>query len=134
MSSRLGGVASEHGFSLLEVLVAFTILALAVATILSLFSSGLRNTAVAADYARAVTLAESRLATIQGRDVTRLESGINEGSMDGFTWHSRISPYDALGNNPNRTRLYQIDVSVKWGEGVRQRTVQLSTLQIGISP
>ena len=134
MNNRLEGLASEHGFSLLEVLVAFTILALAVATILSLFASGLRNAAVAADYARALTLAESRLATIQGRDVTRLEGGVNEGSLDGFTWHTSIYPYDVLSSNPNRTRLYQIDVSVKWGEGVRQRSVQLSTLQIGLSP
>ncbi len=134
MNNRLRGIASERGFSLLEVLVAFTILALAVATILSLFASGLRNTAVAADYARALTLAESRLARVQGRGVTRLESGANEGSMGEFTWHTRIYPYDASGSHPNRTRLYQIDVTVQWGEGERRRTVQLSTLQNGLSP
>lgn len=126
--------AQQHGFSLLEVLVAFAILALAVATILSLFASGLRNTAVAADYARALTLAESQLAILQGREAVRLVSGDSEGSTGGFNWHSRISPYEDAVSDTSRTRLYRIDVSVKWGEGAHQRSVRLSTLRIGQAP
>lgn len=134
MNKFRGCVSTQHGFSLLEVLVAFAILALAVATILSLFASGLRNTAVAADYARALTLAESQLAILQGREAVRLVSGDSEGSAGEFTWHSRISPYEDAGSDTSRTRLYRIDVSVNWGDGVHQRTVQLSTLRIGQAP
>lgn len=120
----------QQGFSLLEVLVAFTILALAVATILSLFATGLRNTAVAADYTRALTLAESQLATLQGTDTVQLETGIREGDEGGFSWYTEVTPYEALSTNPHQS-LYRIDVSVNWQEGVRQRSVQLSTLRIG---
>ncbi len=122
----------QQGFSLLEVLVAFAILALAVATILSLFASGLRNTAVAAEYARALTLAESHLAAFQGSsNATQLESGISEGISEGFSWQSRVSPYEEGGLDAGRTRLYRIDVQVDWGEGNRRRSVQLSTLTLG---
>lgn len=121
----------QRGFSLLEVLVAFAILALAVATILSLFASGLRNTAVAAEYARALTLAESHLASFQGSNATQLESGISEGIFEGFSWQSRVSPYEEGGLDAGRTRLYRIDLQVNWGEGNRRRSVQLSTLTLG---
>lgn len=134
MNKFRGCVSIQHGFSLLEVLVAFAILALAVATILSLFASGLRNTAVAADYARALTLAESQLAILQGSEAVRLVSGDSEGSAGGFNWHSRISSYEEAGSDTYRTRLYRIDVSVNWGEGAHQRSVQLSTLRIGQAP
>ncbi len=127
-------ISSQQGFSLLEVLVAFAILALAVATILSLFASGLRNTAVAADYARALTLAESQLATLQGVDVTQLNIGVSEGSDEGFIWQYRISPYGEPASVAQHAPLYHIEVQVNWGEGDRQRYVQLSTLRIGQAP
>ena len=75
MNSLAHRSKSQGGYSLLEVLVAFAILALAVGTILSLFATGLRNTAVASDYARALTLAESQLAYFQGIDPLILISG-----------------------------------------------------------
>ncbi len=122
---------AQHGYSLLEVLVAFTILALAVGTILSLFATGLRNTTVAADYARALTLAESQLAAMQGRDASRLDVGVSEGVEEGFGWYTRISPYQEFASGGIRSGLYRIDVRVEWGEGGEQRSVNLSTLLIG---
>jgi general secretion pathway protein I len=125
----------EGGFSLLEVLVAFTILALAVGTILSLFATGLRNTAVASDYARALILAESRIAYYQGLDPQQLVSGEGNGTEAGFHWHSRVSPYDEVPTASGRPlRLYRIEVAVKWGGEARQRSLQLSTLRIGQTP
>lgn len=124
----------QRGYSLLEVLVAFTILALAVGTILSLFATGLRNTAVASDYARALTLAESQLAYYQGIDAQQLESGESDGVAEGFAWHSRISPYDEVATGGRSTRLYRIDVDVDWGNDGKRRSVQLSTLRIGKVP
>lgn len=125
---------SQRGYSLLEVLVAFAILALAVGTILSLFATGLRNTAVASDYARALTLAESQLAYFQGIDPLQLESGESEGVEEGFSWHSRISPYDDVAAASSASRLYRIDVDVNWEGNGKPRSVQLSTLRIGKAP
>lgn len=124
----------QRGFSLLEVLVAFTILALAVGTILSLFATGLRNTAVASDYARALTLAESQLAYYQGIDPQRLEGGRSEGEAQGFTWRSQVTPYEDVATTGGATRLYLIDVDVQWQGDGRARSVRLSTLRIGAAP
>lgn len=126
--------SQQHGYSLLEVLVAFVILALAVGTVLSLFATGLRNSAVASDYARALTLAESQLAFYQGISPRQLDSGYAEGNEEGFTWRSRITPYDEVVTPGRAARVYRIDVSVNWGEEGRQRSVRLSTLGIGTLP
>ena len=133
MNSFARQANSQCGYSLMEVLVAFAILSLAVGAILSLFATGLRNTAVASDYARALTLAESQLAYYQGIDARRLDVGSNEGVEEGFTWLNRISLYreDAMAGG---ARLYRIDVDVRWGEGAKPRAVQLSTLRIGKAP
>ncbi len=134
MSSPQSSLAAQHGYSLLEVLVAFAILALAVATILSLFATGLRNTAVAADYARALTMAESQLATLLAKEATQLEMGVTEGSEEGLHWQSQVEPYEEPASVVQPTPLYRIDVRVDWGEGERQRSVALSTLRLGKMP
>lgn len=124
----------QRGYSLLEVLVAFAILALAVGTILSLFATGLRNSAAASDYARALTLAESQLAYYQGIEAQQLDSGDAEGMEEGFAWQSRISPYGDVVTAARPARLYRIDVVVKWVRDGKRRSVELSTLRIGKAP
>jgi len=52
-----------QGYSLIEVLVAFTILALTLTVLFRIFSGGLRNVDAAADYAMAVLVAEGKLGT-----------------------------------------------------------------------
>ena len=53
----------SRGYTLVEVLVAFVILAMALSVLLRIFSGGVRNVGVSSDYAKAVLIAESRLAT-----------------------------------------------------------------------
>ena len=50
------------GYTLIEVLVAFMIMAMALTVLLRIFSGGVRNIDVSSDYARAVLIAESQLA------------------------------------------------------------------------
>ena len=55
-----------RGFSMLEVLVAFVILALVGTALFRLFSGALNNASAADDYSRAVLVAESVLAEAAG--------------------------------------------------------------------
>lgn len=106
-----------QGFSLLEVLVAFTILGIALTVLMQVFSTGLRNITVGEDYTRAVLLAESRLASVGVEEP--LQEGEQSGSFDGpqgYRWRVVISLYDLkqeeetarregrLGADPRRTQ------------------------------
>ncbi len=123
------------GFSLLEVLVAFVILALTLSVMMRIFSGGLRNATLADDYSRAVLLAESRLAELS---VQPLE-GEAGGEFDGkYRWRSTIHPWVDDVGAPGAglpVRLMEIRVRVVWGEeGGGSREVGLSTLQLMPAP
>jgi general secretion pathway protein I len=119
---------SVRGFSLLEVLVAFAILALTLGVLLNIFSGGLRNLGDGQHYTRAVLDAQSKLAEI---GVSRpLAPGEISGEIDDvYRWSARISPL-ALSPGGLAT-LYQVDLTVKWGEASAARAVRLQTLKIG---
>jgi len=134
---------ASAGFSLLEILVAFVILALTLSVMMRIFSGGLRNVGLADDYSRATLLAESRLAELGVQPV----EGEAEGEFDQkFRWHSTIRPWaddaDAQGPEaqpmeaqPLPVRLMEIEVKVAWGEqGGKSREVGLSTLQLASAP
>lgn len=139
---------ASAGFSLLELLVAFVILALTLSVMMRIFSGGLRNIGLADDYSRATLLAESRLAELGVQPV----EGEAEGEFDEkFRWHSTIRPWsddaDAQGPEaqpmgaqpmeaqPLPVRLMEIEVRVAWGEpGGKSREVGLSTLQLASAP
>lgn len=129
---------ASAGFSLLEVLVAFVILALTLSVMMRIFSGGLRNAALAEDYSYAMLLAESKLAELS---VQPLE-GEAGGEFDGkYRWRSTIHPWieeaGAAGASGQLlpVRLMEIKVKVAWGEEVGgSREVGLSTLQLASVP
>ena len=124
----------EKGFSLLEILVAFAILALALGILLRIFSGGV-NTAIVADgYTVAIQIAESILVKT-GVETPLLEgqsSGIEE---DTYYWQVSVSPYQ-LSEVPQDTlppgiSLMQVAVSVSWSEDrAEPRQVELTTLKL----
>lgn len=126
---------ASGGFSLLEVLVAFVILALTLSVVMQIFSGGLRNAALADDYSRAVLLAESRLAELS---VQPLEGEARGEFDEKYRWRSTIRPWvdDAgAGAQPLPVRLMEIEVRVAWGEeGGGSREIGLSTLQLAPVP
>lgn len=129
---------ASAGFSLIEVLVAFVILALTLSVMMRIFSGGLRNVDLADDYSRALLLAETRLAELSVQPV----EGEASGEFDGkYRWRSTIHPWvdDAgapgAGAQPLPVRLMEIEVRVAWGEeGNRPREIGLSTLQLAPAP
>jgi general secretion pathway protein I len=128
----------QRGFSLLEVLVAFSILALSLGVLMQIFSGALRNTDITHGQAQAVTLAQSLLATA-GVEGTLVEGEV-AGSLDNeMRWLMRISPFlsgtipgessATLGGPP--LDLFEVTVQVAWGDtSVPDRTVTLTTLRL----
>ena len=129
----------EAGFTLLEVLVAFIIAALALTALFSGGLGGLRAATISGQYTEAVSRAESHLAAASiGDALTPSDRQGEEGS--GFHWHVRIAPIatatpvpGAVGNTP-RLALYAVRVSVTWTEGDQTRSVALDTMRAATAP
>lgn len=126
----------EGGFSLLEVLAAFVILALVATALFRLFGGALGNAGVAEDASRAVLVAQSRLDAARGE----LRAGSASGTEDErFAWSTRVEPWqspDAVAASDGAplltpTQLYRISVEVRYpGAGGRERTLELATLKL----
>lgn len=133
--------ADSGGFTLLEVLVAFIIAALALAALLQGAAGGLQNARVAAHTQEAVARAQSRLATLSATLQPGELSGDDGG---GFLWRTVVQPGPAvvvprpatqLGQQAvDRTVLYAVAVAVSWRSDGGQRQVVLETQRLGLAP
>ena len=133
---------ADRGFTLLEVLIAFVIAALAMGALFSGTVSGLDATAVPAKYDEAISLAKSHMAEIgRGAAIATQETSGADG--DGFTWHLRIkeagsrqlvlSDQDRANDvKPSRAVLYDIIVTESWKAGGRTRQVSLATRRFDV--
>jgi len=124
--------AGQAGFSLLEVLVAFAVLALCLGVLLRIFSGDGRLAGMAEEHARAVVLAQSLLAKAGAE--TPLGLGVTGGDIDeDYRWEMRVTPFVPAGE-PLPTNLgfkpYWVEVEVDWGEGDELRSFSLGTLRL----
>jgi general secretion pathway protein I len=127
---QLGG--RQTGYTLIEVLVAFMILALALTVLLRIFSGGLRNVSVSSDYATATLIAESRLAAA-GIDIplTPGETSGTEGER--FEWTVNVQdylPWPGYRSAARGVDAYRVTVTVEWPNGNNTRSVGLSTVRL----
>lgn len=127
------GRARSPGFTLIEVLVAFSILAISLGVLFQIFASGLRGTRLAEEYSHAVLLAESELERlrVEGPDAV---AAVEEPRADDR--YQRTINVEALSdaNLPDRPattlRPYRVTVEVSWGEGEHRRSVPLTTVML----
>lgn len=129
---------SSRGFSLLEILVAFTILALSLGVLMQIYSESLRNTDITRNQAQAIALAQSLL-TSAGVEEPLAEGGRSGEAGDRFLWQLQYQPYaeasppGALENlnvlQPT-VRLWAITARVSWaGDHGDTRSIVLETLR-----
>ena len=135
MTSPARARASERGFTLIEILVAFVIVALALGALLQVFATGLRSSSAAENYTIAALLAESKLAAIGIEEP--LEEGDRSGEFDnGFRWATSVRPYDDGGPTLELGAIqgFEVSVTVQWGGAGRARSVSLATLRLMAQP
>jgi general secretion pathway protein I len=138
---------SEAGFTLLEVLVALVIAALALGVMFSAVLGGLRTAAVADHLQEALVLARSHLAEAQvavgsGKIVAQSEQQGDDGH--GFHWTVQIRPTAsvAIARNPDappgagasHSTLFAIAVTEFWAGDGGHRQVQLDSAKLAGGP
>lgn len=126
------------GFSLLEILVAFVIMALALGVLMRVFSGALTNTAVSERYATAMIIAQSRLAAV-GIETPLAETENSGETEDGYRWLTRVTREQADQDSADLSHfvgLFRVEVEVNWQDGVgeKARQVRLVTLRAGPVP
>ena len=123
---------SRQGFTLLEVLVAVMILAIAVTAILSQFSAGMEAGGKSRDITRAVLLAKEKLEELKAF-VDSGDEGKSGTSDDGYAWETRVSLYELpekeAGENELSFELLKLTAIVRWDTGGQERQMELSTLK-----
>ena len=128
-----------RGFTLIEVIIAFALLALALTLLLGSLSGAARQIRQADDSGRATLHAQSLLAQLGVGEVLRpgRQQGVFEQGR--YRWVLDVAPFaDPLKPRPVATdtapRLLQVRLSVAWGEragqGLQWNTLRLAPADI----
>jgi len=132
------------GFTLIEVLLAFAVLAVAATVLLGLLSNGMRDVGDAERHGEAALHAQTLL-NGAGR-MERLRPGVTEGQLENGRWRWRMEvrqvpdPFPPPGPRSGPAAadgvfdaaepvLYRIDLQLSWGAGGAREQLALATLR-----
>jgi general secretion pathway protein I len=128
LRSRISDSHSS-GFTLLEVLVAVSILGIAISVVLQLFSADLKAISVSGDYVAAAAKAEAKMREVLDDDALK-EGSSGEMTADGY--RIDVSVTKALQDRTENLPVMLLDISltVRWTRGAKERTVTLRTMKM----
>jgi general secretion pathway protein I len=118
-------VIRQGGFSLLELLVAFAIMAMSLGLLYRMAGGSARNTTDVVQQQQAAWLAESILAS---RGSVSADGWQEDGESAGFKWSIRSQRYSSGVEGPDIVPLHRIELVLAWNLGSRPAQLQLATL------
>ena len=130
---------TSRGFTLLEVLVATVVMAIAVTGLLSNLSTSMNNAARLTDYDRASLLARRQMDELLA--AARLPRGVPlEGRIDPAAaggleagWRAQVMPFEALpGAGPGAYLIERVQLEIWWKVGGKTKRFALEGFRRGL--
>ena len=118
------GLARAAGFTLLEVLVAVAIVAIALVTFMGLHLHSLDDTVRAQDLTTAVLLAQGKMATMgEFPDTGEAEGKFEDPELERFRWATAVTEHtlDATKDGGKAVTVRHLEVTVRWADGQQIR-------------
>jgi general secretion pathway protein I len=122
---------SDRGFTLIETLVAISILAISLVIILQLFSGGLKSSRLSDEYTRGIFHAREKMDEILLAG--ELTEGIINGEFgDGFKWKAEALRFSIEEAKDVKLpfRAFNIKVDVMWDAGGQAKRFTISAMKL----
>lgn len=123
----------RRGFTLLEVLVATTIMGVAVVTLMSALSTSVRNAGRLTDYDRAALIARARMDALLA-DPALPNEPILDGPIDATAlggaqggWRAKVTPFETAPNG--LPAIDRVQLEIWWMAGPERRSFPLEAFR-----
>ncbi len=121
----------KKGFTLIEVIIALSILAIGLMVIIELFSGGLRLGRISKEYTQALNYASTKMEEVF------IQKSLDEGEVEGefdknFHWRVGVRKMDLLPLEKEvdfklPAELYHIRIDVMWNSGTKQKMTSIES-------
>jgi general secretion pathway protein I len=119
----------KRGFTLLEVLVALSILGIAITVILQLFSANLGALSASEDYISAVVKAEAKMREIlDDKDLS--EKSWSEVTDDGYRFDVSITQTSQDRTDNLQVQLLEVALTLYWKKDTKNKSFTLRTMKV----
>ena len=118
----------HSGFTLLEIIVAMALVSIAVLVVFQLFAAGSRSIAISRGHVDAVIRAEEIMRSVLTDDNFPY-SASSSGWREGYRYETGASRAFEDRTQTAGAELYQVQVTVYWKEGIRDKSFSLYTLK-----
>lgn len=118
----------SKGFTLIEVLVAISLLGIAITIILQLFSANLKAVSKSEDYVHALLQADMKMRELSQSD-DLAEKAWSENTQHGYRFDISVTETLKERTETLQVRLMEIQLTVSWLKGQQQRSHTLRTLK-----
>lgn len=123
--------SGDAGFTIVETLVALAILALSLAVLFEVISTGLRQVARAERRAEAGLLVQSVLARV-GTEIPLQARHVDGQLANGFRWRVHMEPFgDVADLREWPVSAYRVSAEIDWDDAIQKRSVVLTTIRLG---